>query len=103
STGGYPTVAYDAATGAQKWVASQPGPDNSSYPNVYLAVSPDSRKVYVVQLGANGAGNLLTTVYDTETGAQGWVSEYAGPAGGLDLPAAIALTNDGAAVLVAGT
>jgi hypothetical protein len=103
ATGGYPTVAYDAMTGAQKWVAIYPGPDNSSYSNAFVTVSPDSRSVYVVQLGANDNGNFVTTSYNADTGAQQWVTQYSGPAGGLDLPAGIAITSDGSAVVVVGT
>src|SRR3954468_16514900 len=59
------TVAYDAATGAQLWVArSSVGATPAD-----IAVSPDGRHVYVV----GGEGSVSHTLaYDSGSGAQLW-------------------------------
>ena len=73
-TFGYATLAYDAATGAQRWVArhekamlANPGglldpPHTGSYD---LALSPDGERVFV--MGSDGA-----FAYDIQTGADLW-------------------------------
>src|SRR5438094_1438115 len=53
-------------------------------------------------MAGDNSGDFATTRYDAATGVQQWVASYDGPGNGLDLPAAVAVTNDGAKVLVAG-
>jgi DNA-binding beta-propeller fold protein YncE len=98
----YPTIAYDAVTGAQQWISSYPGPRNDAYVAVTLAVSPDSKSVLVLQMSGDNAGDFATVRYDATSGAQQWAAKYDGPASGLDLPKAIAVSNDGFKVVVTG-
>lgn len=70
-TGG-PTVAYDAANGATRWVT------------------------------AGGTTGFATVAYDASTGAQLWVARYDGPVAGLDRAVAVAVSPAGSAVFVTG-
>jgi DNA-binding beta-propeller fold protein YncE len=99
----YPTVAYDATTGAQQWVSKYPGPNNDSSLGVSLAVSPDSQSVVVTQMGPDNGGDYVTIRYGASDGAQQWLAHYDGPRSGFDVPAAIAISKNGAKVIVTGS
>ena len=98
----YPTIAYDALTGAQQWISSYPGPRNDAYVAVTLAVSPDSESVFVLQMSGENAGDFAAVRYDATSGAQQWVAKYDGPGNGLDLPKGISVSTDGSKVVVTG-
>jgi sugar lactone lactonase YvrE len=103
STFDYATVAYDAKTGAQKWVRRYGGPNNSFDVAKSLAVSPDGRTVYVTGYsGAQGRYDYVTIAYNALTGAQRWLSRYNGRAGGNDQGRAVAVSPDGRTVYVTG-
>jgi hypothetical protein len=105
STGGttgldFATVAYNAATGKQRWVARFDGGHGDE--NVdSIAVSPDGSRVIVTGQVTNGAGNgdYATVSYDAMTGAQQWVSTYDGTAHHGDVATSIVVGADGTAFI----
>ncbi len=99
----YATIAYNASTGARKWLRLYNGPGNSVDDATALAVSP-SGTVYVT--GASSSGSATATDYATvaysAAGRQLWVGRYNGPANGEDHPAAITVSSAGSRVFVTG-
>jgi hypothetical protein len=91
----YATIAYDAVTGDQLWVARYNGPGVDSYDAAWaVGVAPDGSRVYVT----GGSGTTFTTVaYDAATGAQQWVARYYG---GTALR--LVVSPDGTKVFVGG-
>lgn len=100
----YATIAYDAATGAQRWVARYNGPGSFTDIANALAVSPDGSTVFVTGFsgGSDGSEDFATIAYDTATGTQQWLSRYNGPAAGDDVAYALRVSPDGSVVFVAG-
>jgi outer membrane protein assembly factor BamB len=104
----YATVAYEAATGAQRWVARYTQAGAATDFAWDLAVSPDGAMVFVTG-ESSGPGTSLdsldfaTVAYDTGTGNQEWASRYNGPANGLDWANSIGVGPDGATVFVTGS
>src|SRR5262249_52343533 len=70
----YATVAYDAATGSQVWVARYDGPVNKDDSPTGLGVSPDGTKVFVTggSVGSDGNNDFTTIAYDAASGDQLW-------------------------------
>lgn len=102
----YATIAYDAATGAQLWVARFNGPSNrDDTATSAAAVSPDGKTVFMTGYAARATSgdDYATVAYDAATGAQLWVKYYNGPGNGDDLPFALAVNPAGGAVYVTGT
>src|SRR5262249_60836219 len=98
------TVAYNAATGATRWVSRYHGPGNSIDAARSVAVSPGGGTVYVT--GYSWAGLLpdyLTAAYDAATGARLWVRRYNGPTNPDDYPASMAVSPGGGTVEGNGT
>jgi len=91
---GYGTVAYDAATGTELWVALLDGGSAAD-----LQVSPDGSKVIVT--GGN-AGDYATVAYAAGSGAQLWVARYNGPENGEDFAHAVSVSPDGTKLFVSG-
>jgi DNA-binding beta-propeller fold protein YncE len=101
----YTTVAYDAATGAQLWVASYDGPADKDDRPVALDVSPDGSRVFVTGR-SNGLGtrsDYATVAYDAATGAQLWVARWGAPGIVYDDAWAVAVSPDGSRVIVTGS
>ena len=99
----YATVAYDAATGAELWVARYAGPPGGSDHAVALGVSPDGSAVFVTGDSVGSTGfDYATLAYDAATGARLWVQRYDGPASGNDIASALGVSPDGSTVLVTG-
>ena len=98
----YVTVAYDAATGLQRWTARYAGPFRD-YART-LSVSPDGSAVFVSGFGVNsGSGlDIETIAYAAGTGAELWKARYDGPISHEDQANAMAVSPDGASVYVAG-
>jgi hypothetical protein len=98
----YATVAYDTATGARKWLARYHGPNGpNANASAYAAVvTPDGAAVIVTGSSRNATGGFdyATVAYDTATGARKWVARYDGGTAAK----AIAVTPDGATVIVTG-
>ena len=99
----YVTVAYDAQSGAQKWVGRYNGPNNSVDVARSLAVSPDGRTVYVTGYSSGpGDSDYVTIAYNAATGARRWLGRYNGRAGGNDQAREVAVSPDGRTVYVTG-
>jgi len=103
----YATVAYDASTGAQRWVVKYNGyvglidRDDCGYA---IAITPDSKMVFVTGSSfGDQYYDIATVAYDTASGTQLWVTRYNGPLGyGQDLGYSIAVAPDGKKVYVTG-
>jgi PQQ-like domain len=96
---GYVTVAYDAATGARRWVSRFKGRNEARD----LAISPDGTTLYVTGRGF-GASHwaYLTVAYDAATGAARWAARYHGPADGDDYANRVVAAPGGTSVYVTG-
>ena len=100
----YTTIAFDAATGARRWVARY------SYQHLRadaasVAVSPGGTQVFVTggSAGPTGPGSAATVSYDAATGAMQWVARYSPPGGRNAGAGTVAVSPDGATVYIAGT
>ena len=107
------TVAYDLATGARRWVTRLK--DTAGAAASAVALSPDGRRAYVAGVrgglvfgvGVNALGvaaaysGFLTIALDAGTGATVWTGDYGG-AGNDDAARALAVSRDGASVVVTG-
>ena len=100
----YTTIAFDAATGARRWVARY------SYQHLRadaasVAVSPGGTQVFVTggSVGPTGPGSAATVSYDAATGAMQWVARYSPPDGRNAGAGTVAVSPDGATVYIAGT
>ena len=82
----YATVAYNAATGAQRWVSRYNGPKNGDDYAVSVAAGPGGRSVFVTgtSTGRGTGFDYATIAYNAATGAPRWTRRYNGPAGGGD-------------------
>ena len=99
----YLTVAYDTATGAQRWTARYSGPVGDSIPSA-MTFSPSGKTAFVTgdSRGATSGHDYATVAYNTATGAQLWTRRYNGPANRDDSAASVAVTPGGGKVLVTG-
>jgi WD40 repeat protein len=98
----YATVAYNAATGAQKWVKLYNGVGSLNYANS-VAVSPSGKTVFVTgESDAAGWPQYATVAYNAATGAQLWAKRY-GASGSNDIAHAVAVSPNGNTVFVTGT
>jgi hypothetical protein len=100
----FTTIAYDAATGAQRWISRLTGRGKADNQARNIAISPDSNTVYVTGRGYSAASlyDDLTVAYNAATGAQLWASRYNGPLNGNDFANAVAVAPDGKSVYVTG-
>ena len=97
------TIAYAAATGAQRWLSrySSGGQGSQAYS---LAVSPTGATVFVTGSSDGPHGlDYATIAYDAATGARAWISRYNGPASGDDLAFSVAVSPAGGRVFVTGS
>jgi WD40 repeat protein len=106
----FATVAYDATTGKQRWVARYDGPGHGVeawFPSGVhsLAVDPKGETAFVTG-GSQGAGSkadYATVAYDAATGIRRWVARYDDPSSMQDLAAAVAVSPDGSTVVATGS
>lgn len=101
----YTTVAYDAASGTEVWVAAYDGEGYLSDLALALAVSPDGSDVFVTGYTDrdNADFDYLTMAYDAASGAERWMAFYDGTEENDDFARAIAVSPDGSKVLVTGS
>jgi len=105
SNDAYTTIAYDAATGAQRWISRLTGRAHGNNQARNIAISPDGHTVYVTGRGYSPASKYddLTVAYNAATGAQRWASRYNGPSNGNDYANAVVVAPDGKTVYVTGS
>jgi hypothetical protein len=102
----YATVAYSAATGAQRWVQRYNGPGNGTDAATSVAVSPGGGTVFVTGSSAaasSGEPDYATVAYSAATGAQRWVKRYNDPGNGDDQARSVAVSPGGGTVFVTGS
>ncbi|MBV9486285.1 MAG: hypothetical protein JO246_09535 [Frankiaceae bacterium] len=100
----YATVSLNAATGAVRWVRRYNGPGSGADGGTALVVSPDGATVYVTgsSAGVASGADYATQAINTASGAVRWVRRYNGPGNGADTARSVAVTPDGATVVVTG-
>ncbi len=100
----YVTIAYDAATGARRWLSRYNGRASSNDQARSVTVSPDGHTVYVTgaSTGKTSGTDYATVAYNAATGAQQWVSRYNGPANNNDRANMVTAAPGGRTVYVTG-
>ena len=100
----YATVAYDASTGAQRWLKRYTGPGSGVDAAAAAATSRDGSRVFVTGYSARARSGFdyATVAYDAVTGTRLWARRYNGSGNGDDFPESIA-TSKGGAVIVTGS
>ena len=100
----FTTIAYDAATGAQRWLRRYKDPANGNNQARNISISPDGDTVYVTGRGYGPTSRYddLTVAYNAAAGTQLWASRYNSPANGNDYANAVAVAPDGTSVYVTG-
>ena len=100
------TVAYNSATGAQRWAKSYGGPGGTDR-GLSVAVSPNGKTVFVTgySFGAVSGVDYATIAYNAATGAQLWVKRYDDGLGNQaqSEAAQVAVSPNGSTVFVTGT
>ena len=97
-------MAYNASTGAQRWVKRYNGPGNYLDSPTKLAISRTGRTVYVTGFssGVTHSEDYATLAYNAATGAQRWVKRYNGPGNGTDVAYSVAVSPTRGTVFVTG-
>jgi hypothetical protein len=99
----YATVAYNAATGAQRWVHSYNGPVNGQDVPRAMAVSPAGGTVFVTGFSwSDKKHDYATVAYNAATGAQLWVQRYDGGGNRDDNAVSVTVSPGGGRVFVTG-
>ena len=100
----YATIAYNAATGARRWVSRYNGPDNLTDWATSATVSPGGSIVYVTGFSEGRISDLdyATVAYNAATGEQAWARRYNGTTNGDDAGEFVA-AGPGGTALVTGT
>lgn len=105
----YATIAYDAATGLQLWMASYSAASGSPQLSGArsIRVSSDGTKVYVTgescsDINDNSTCDYATVGYNATTGLELWAARYNGPANDIDFALSLAVSPDGKRVYVTG-
>ena len=98
------TIAYDAATGRERWRTRFDGLTHNEDQANAMAVSPDGSKVYVTGFTERSKRlrNFVTLAYSAKTGTRRWVRRYQGPGDSNNNAKAIVMSPDGSRIYVAG-
>jgi outer membrane protein assembly factor BamB len=98
------TIAYNAATGKKLWGARYNGRASGNEFANAVTVSPSGKSVFITG-GSDGKTSRIdfaTVGYNAATGRQLWAGRYNGPGNLNDSAADIAVSPDGATVVVTG-
>jgi outer membrane protein assembly factor BamB len=99
----YTTIAYNAATGARRWISRLQARANRNNKARAIAISPDGKTLYVTGRGYGSSSyDYLTVAYNAATGAQRWATRYNGPANGNDYANSVVVAPGGKSVYVTG-
>lgn len=109
-SGDYLTIAYDAVSGAQRWLATYTSPETGRGANpvnppdlaTALTTSDDGQRVYVTGASFRLSPfpyqyDFATLSYDVSTGARDWVDTYSSPScdgDTYDIPLSIATRGE---------
>jgi hypothetical protein len=96
------TIAYDRATGAERWVDTYDGPAGGSDVTDDMALSPDGSTLYVTGQAELETYDYLTIAYDVATGHRRWIASYDGPTHVADAALGVVVSPDGGRVYVTG-
>jgi PQQ-like domain len=98
------TVAYDAATGEERWAVRYDGPFHDTDAGADVVVDPSGTAVYVTgaSVGADGSFDALTVAYDAATGGELWVARQAGAGAATEEGLSMAVSPNGSRVFVGG-
>src|SRR5262249_10192817 len=95
------TLAYDADTGARRWVADLSQPGATVIP-AGMALGPDGGTLFVSAFtGGAAPAQYVTVAYDASTGGTIWRAKYHSSVN-VDVARALAVTPDGTTVFVTG-
>jgi DNA-binding beta-propeller fold protein YncE len=98
------TVAYDAATGGQRWEARYDGPGHGQDFILDAGTNVDSSTVFVTGDSVGQVSdNVATIAYDATTGLARWTARYEGPDDNHEFAQRMAVDPAGKAVYVTGT
>jgi hypothetical protein len=98
------TVAYDAATGSERWVARYDSAGGGSDAAYSLAVSPDGTRVFVAGNSYApdwGRSAALVVAYDAAAGTELWVAQHERPRRSSET-FEVTVAPDGSTVVAAG-
>jgi DNA-binding beta-propeller fold protein YncE len=100
----YVTIAYNAATGARRWLSRYNGRAGGNDQARAVTVSADGRTVYVTgrSQGKRSGYDIATVACNAATGARLWVARYNGPANLNDFGTDLAVSPSGRVVYVTG-
>jgi len=99
----YATIAYNAATGHQDWVARYDGPAESIDMPTSLGLSPSGDAVNVTgSSGTYDGTDYLTAAYDARTGSELWTARFGGRPPGEDIATGLVVSPDGRTIYVTG-
>ncbi len=100
----YATVAYDAATGAERWTARHGGPGPTIDGATTLAIAPSGGTVHATGYSMSAAGDfdLVTVHYEPVTGTALGAHTYLTAAAGDDIGRAVAVAPGGGRIYVTG-
>jgi WD40 repeat protein len=100
----YLTIAYDAATGSQRWIARFDDANHGLDSAWSMAVSPDGTLVYVTGSADYSSGHAFgaTIAYDAATGQKVWQTNILGADGPNAAGLVVVASPDGSHVFVIG-
>jgi hypothetical protein len=100
----YVTIAYNAATGATRWLSRYNGPADHQDVASALAVRPGGREIVVTgaSRGRRSGDDYATVAYNAATGARLWARRYNGPGNQADKAMAVTAGPGGHQLYVTG-